>query len=474
MDWDKLLCPKRDRPSKRPSGELRSEFERDYDRAVFSTPVRRMQDKAQVFPLEPLDSVRTRLTHSLEVSTVARDLARAAGRWMLENRHAKAKHAPSIESIAAACGLVHDLGNPPFGHAGEVAIQDWFSTRRERGHGLFDSFDANAKAARKSQCAQDFLRFQGNAQTLRLLARLQLLADFNGLNLTYGTLSAALKYVAPSHKIDKSQSKARHEWSKPGYFASEAELIGRVRDETGTGEARNPIAYLVEASDDIAYLAVDLEDGVKKRVIDWGGLKDALSRADSGDRLIEGAITAAEKQIDGGTAKLKGADLDEAYAVALRIALIARTVPAALDAFKDHYSEIMGGNFHADLLSVSTAKPAVATCRKVGVEHVYCSTETRRLEIMARHVIHDLMDVFWEGVRDWNPTGSRGRFSASIYGLLSPNYRAVFENTMGECDLPDQHCKLPEQYCKLQLVTDYVAGMTDTFACTLHRRLKNG
>lgn len=468
MDWDKLLCRKRERESKPPSGELRSEFERDYDRAVFSTPVRRMQDKAQVFPLEPLDSVRTRLTHSLEVSTVARDLARAAGRWMLDNKHiAKAEQAASIESIAAACGLVHDLGNPPFGHAGEVAIQDWFSTRLERGDRLFDSFGENVDAARRSQYAQDFLRFQGNAQTLRLLARLQLLADFNGLNLTYGTLSATLKYVAPSHEIDKSQSKARHEWSKPGYFASEAELIGRVRDETGTGEARNPIAYLVEASDDIAYLAVDLEDGVKKRVIDWGGLKEALSKAASGDTLIEDAIKAAEKQINDGTAKLKGADLDEAYAVALRIALIARTVPAALDAFKDHYSEIMGGNFHADLLSVSTAKPAVATCRKVGVEHVYCSTETRRLEVMARHVIHDLMDVFWEGVRDWNPTGSRGRFSASIYGLLSPNYRAVFESTMGKCDLP-------EQYCKLQLVTDYVAGMTDTFACTLHRRLKNG
>jgi dGTPase len=305
--------------------------------------------------------------------------------------------------------------------------------------------------------------WSSNAQTLRLLARLQVLADQNGLNLTCGTLSAALKYVARSDQVDDS----RHETSKPGYFCSENDLVEQIRTVTGTGPARNPIAYLVEAADDIAYPAVDLEDGVKKRVIDWGALKDALTGAASEREPVDKAIKAAETQIEKGTAELTGADRDEAYSVALRIALIARTVPAAIEAFKSHYDAIMQGDFHHDLVSVSEAAGLAQACRKVGVDHVYCSTETRRLEVMARHVIHDLMDVFWEGVRDWEAIEKQRGFGTSIYGLLSPNYRTVFEDTI-------KSGKLPQQYCKLQLVTDYVAGMTDTFACTLHRRLKNG
>jgi dGTPase len=456
MEWGNLLAVRRERLSSRLGGELRSEFERDYDRAVFSTPVRRMQDKAQVFPLEPLDSVRTRLTHSLEVSTIARDVARAVARWLREKGCVKAEEADSIEAIGAACGLIHDLGNPPFGRAGEIAIQDWF----QRNSKLL------ADLGGRQQWAQDFLRFQGNAQTLRLVARLQVLADQNGLNLTYGTLSAALKYTAQSDQIDKS----RYESSKPGYFASENELVDTIRTVVGTGTARNPITYLVEASDDIAYLAVDLEDGVKKRVIDWGSLKDELTNAAAERDLVDAALTSAEAQIDRGTAKLKGADRDEAYAVALRIALIARTVPAAIEAFKQHYDLIMQGGLYQQLLDVSTGAPLVAACRTVGVERVYCSTGTQRLEVMARHVIHGLMKVFWEGVQDWPSQRSQepqSRFGASVYGLFSPNYRAVFEDTMKEG-------KLPAQYCKLQLVTDYVAGMTDTFACTLHKQLMNG
>ncbi|MCY2925213.1 MAG: dNTP triphosphohydrolase, partial [Planctomycetota bacterium] len=209
MDWNKLLTTKRWReidlktaPSTRFEGDLRSEFERDYGRAVFSAPFRRLQDKTQVFPMDPNDSVRTRLTHSIEVSSVARGIALGAGRGMEENGFVTREQASAIETIAATCGLVHDFGNPPFGHSGEKAIGEWF----ERQDGCFFADFSGRKGedtipGRKTRFASDFLRFEGNAQTIRLLARLQVLADFHGLNPTAATLSAACKYMAPSDMV---------------------------------------------------------------------------------------------------------------------------------------------------------------------------------------------------------------------------------------------------------------------------------
>ena len=257
MDWKTLLCKDRPRPSTS-LGDHRAQFERDFDRTIFSTPVKRLQDKAQVFPLEPHDAVRTRLTHSLEVSSVARGLGIAVGKWLLDERLIEPGMERSVEAISATCGLIHDLGNPPFGHSGEEAICHWFDSRFGRS-GLGGALHGN------SQLIQDFLRFGGNAQSLRLLTKLQILADYNGLNLTFGTLSASCKYIAPSHE---SGDKGNHAKSKPGYFASENGVVKQIRERTGTGDARNPITYLVEAADDIVYSVADIEDAVKKGVLD--------------------------------------------------------------------------------------------------------------------------------------------------------------------------------------------------------------
>lgn len=273
MNWNQLLSSRRvkglrgEKSSTILEGDPRTEFDRDYGRTVFSTPVRRLQDKAQVFPLEEHDAVRTRLTHSLEVSSVARSLGEAAERQAVK-REGSGTKAVCIPTIAATCGLIHDLGNPPFGHAGELAIADWFRKREKEDPALFADFDPkDGKAkANETQFAKDFLNFEGNAQTQRLLSRLQVLADDYGLNLTCGTLSASCKYVAASNAIDSSiQAKKKH-----GYFASENDLMSKLRDEVGTADARNPITFLVEAADDIVYSTVDLEDGVKKRMHNLG------------------------------------------------------------------------------------------------------------------------------------------------------------------------------------------------------------
>ena len=270
MKWTKLLNAGRRRPTTRPN-DPRIEFERDFDRSVFSTPVKRLQDKAQVFPLEAHDGVRTRLTHSLEVSSVARGLATRSAEWLLKRGEISTGMDRQIEAIAATCGLIHDLGNPPFGHAGEGAIRAWFR-RPEREKCLRASL-------KTKQQIQDFLQFEGNAQSLRLVAKLQVLADYKGLNLTFGTLSALCKYVASSDKADKEA--ANHACRKPGYFASEQDVVQQIRGATGTGKARHPICFLVEAADDIVYLAADVEDAVKKGVLSWKKVEDELQGSTS-------------------------------------------------------------------------------------------------------------------------------------------------------------------------------------------------
>jgi dGTPase len=481
MEWNKLLSDARVRnffvdPQPREEKNARTEFERDYDRAIFSTPVRRMHDKAQVFPLEPNDSVRTRLTHSLEVSTVARDMARAICTWMKQKEFIDVKQATDIETIAATCGLIHDLGNPPFGHAGEEAIAEWFQNKNKNGDFLHF---ANAKD-RKVQLKNDFLKFDGNAQTLRLVSRLQVLSDLYGLNFTCATMSAACKYTAPSDKIDEDL----HEKKSVGYFASEELIIDLVQNETCTGEARNPITFIVEAADDIVFSVVDLEDGVKKGVIDWKELEEFLQNYSNGDKkMLEICFEKAKRQITKDPlVTLKGKSRDEAMAQAFRVWAIGESVHAVIETLKEKYEDIMKGNYHNELFKDSKACSLIKACKKVGANHIYRADQNLKKEVMARRVIHDLMDIFWEGAS--KKQEERTRFEGETYNLMSENYRTVFEKI---AELPKPLSKysnvysnsrgqekLPENYCCMQLVTDYICGMTDTFATTLHRELTNG
>lgn len=485
MEWNKLLSDKRVRsffvkPKPREKNN-RTEFERDYDRAIFSTPVRRMHDKAQVFPLEPNDSIRTRLTHSLEVSTVARDMTRAIGSWIVEDKEEiNEKQAQAIEDIAATCGLMHDLGNPPFGHAGEEAIAEWFKEKEEGFKKREDFWNFGDTGNRKDQLRNDFLKFRGNAQTLRLVSKLQILSDLYGLNFTCATMSALCKYTAASDKINQGL----HE-KKLGYFASEELIIDLVRSETGTGEARNPITFIVEAADDIVYSVVDLEDGVKKGVIDWKGLERNLLKYSNGDTdMLKRCFRDAERLIDkkGPRVEFKSKSHDEAMAQAFQIWAIGESVDAIIETFKEKYEDIMSGDYHKELFEDSKACSLIKACKKAGVNHVYCAEPNLKKEVMAERVIHDLMDIFWKGVpKKQDP---QTRFEKEIYNLMSENYRAVFENAQEPPKVLNEYnavlnksrgkTKLPENYCCMQLVTDYICGMTDTFACTLHKQLTNG
>jgi dGTPase len=461
MIWSKLLDPNRRRQTTLPT-DFRAQFERDYGRAIFSTPVKRLQDKAQVFPLEAHDAVRTRLTHSLEVSSVARSLATEVAKRLLDEGRIDAGMDRHIESIAAVCGLIHDIGNPPFGHSGEDAIREWFSKAIGR-EDLAKRLDGN------EQLVQDFLQFEGNAQTLRLVAKLQILADDKGLNLTFGTLSAACKYVAPSHQLVKAGDQAK---KKPGYFASERDLVKEVREKTGTGDSRNPITYLVEAADDIVYSVADIEDGIKKGILSWDDLKRELE-----DRAKELQIESVLARVLDIKAKILNADKaeghpklpDDVHGSAFRTAAIAELVPDAVKTFFNHYDQIMEGTFTSDLVSEGSTAGFIKACKQIGVSKIYNTSQTLKLELMGRRIIFDLMDVFWKGAHSLAPDGTSGKgFDGKLGALLSESYKRVFANTLSAGG------HLPEDYHRFQLLTDYVCGMTDTFARTLHKELTNG
>lgn len=467
MNWPSLLSETRVRSlhneaaSFRSAAEARTEFERDYGRTVFSTPVRRLHDKAQVFPLDPHDAIRTRLTHSLEVSTVARNVVRAVGQWLLAEKELRDDdQIAAIETIAATCGLLHDIGNPPFGHSGEQAIQTWYMDRLGAeptvfGHGTqVDGHD-------DCQYVQDFARFEGNAQTIRLISRLQFIADPYGLNLTAGTFSAAIKYLAPSNgtRVDL------HDWRKPGYFASEAQLVEQVQDKVGTGRARNPIAFLVEACDDAVYSTVDVEDGIRKGVVSWPDVEQQLLR--DAPELGKECLDRAEEYIDRASPPLKAKSREEALAQMFRTFAIGKIVPAVIEAFKDNYAAIMRGEYHSELVKDSAAADLVAACKAVAKGVIYKAEEILRLELMGRKVIHDLLSLFWEGVSGYSGQPPSGKdFASKLYLLNSHNYRSVFEQA-------HRDEKLPHTYLRLQLATDYICGMTDSFACALHRKLRN-
>jgi len=474
MEWEKLLSEKRIRellegnPANK-SPDERTQHGRDYDRAIFSTPVRRMQDKTQVFPLDPNDSVRTRLTHSLEVSNIARNLARGISNWLFEKeKEIDSQQRDSIEIIATTCGLIHDLGNPPFGHAGEKAIQEWFKNQdKDR-----EFFEFVNNLDNGEQLKNDFLKFEGNAQTIRLISKLQVLADFHGLNLTCATMSAACKYIASSNEITDRQ----HEMSKLGYFTSEQDLIEKIQKETGTKNLRNPITYIVESADDIAFSVVDIEDGVKKGVIGWDILKRKLKvefkkalkkYSKSNSEMLELCFSKANGYLKKANSSIlqKGKPHDNAMVQAFRIFAIIESAKAINKAFQEKYKGIMKGNYHNELYVDSKAGALIEACKKVGQKYIYCSKENLKLELMGRRVIHDLMDIFWEGALKGNKE-EKG-FARKIFDLTSRNYLVVYEEAKKKEEFPDK-------YCSMRLMTDYICGMTDTFACTLHKRLTNG
>lgn len=506
LDWGKLLTedrlPKADDAAKNEPDWLvhsRTETERDFDRILFATPTRRLGDKTQVFPLDRTESVRNRLTHSHEVSNLARSVGTYFVHSPLFSKILKdagsgvsdqSKLMRAIPAMLAAAGLAHDLGNPPFGHQGEEAIRSWISRNEKH---LWPDCDAVRKnyggfpepyrlalladvGRMNAAHRADFLCFEGNAQTIRTLTRLQVVKDDRGLNLTFGTLAALMKYTVGSCEAKGKQ--ARPSERKCGFFESEAGLVRKIRAGAGLGGTiRHPLAYLIEACDDIAYLVVDAEDAIKKRVVSFHDLIAWLRSKNVGnpDLLIgwltkKGEMDAAEAR----NHKVPPSEVSDVSMQVFRANAISAMISAVINEFERRYDEIMTVGLDRPLLDESIAARLAEALKEFDVEHAYKNRRVLEIELTGYNTIQELMSMLWQGIverESFVTIGSQrtSPFARYAYGRISENYRRVFEQSRQS---PQGEDPLPVRYREVQLLTDMIAGMTDRFAMDLYRELK--
>ncbi|XYG87616.1 deoxyguanosinetriphosphate triphosphohydrolase [Heyndrickxia coagulans] len=465
MNWDRLLNKKRQRKSISSTALHRNEFDKDYERIIYSSSLRRLQDKAQVFPLQENDFTRTRLTHSMEVASLGRSIAWNIGTWLLSKQELKdfwqAKELASLVEVAC---LVHDLGNPPFGHYGENIIRNWFKDWFES-----EKFEEIEKLYKKrgipplnAQQKNDFIFFEGNAQAIRILTKLQFLNDQYGANFTYGTLATLMKYpwASDSEKVEIKK--------KFGYFYSENDLYQDLHKEVGIGERRHPATYLLEAADDIAYLTADVEDGVKKGIINWEEEYNSISK------YLNENYSNVYKQLEKyriQANKNKVPDKDLVNVQNFKVAIQGIMINAVIEIFKAKYEDIMIGNFEGGLLENSTAKILKTKLREISRHYCYNNPEVLTLELVGDRVITELLNLFVNAVVmiGKEPEPNTRLKERKLFQLISENFRHI--QSLDRDGLPNISFENLSLYNRLLLITDFISGMTDSYAVNLHRKL---
>ena len=450
MDWNKLLSNKLLGDTGASDINLsdgRSQFQRDFDRVVFSSAFRRLQDKTQVFPLPENDFVHTRLTHSLEVSCVGRSLGSLVGEKILKRNRKLAEKFSSVhfgEIVAAAC-LAHDIGNPPFGHSGEDAISEYF--RNNNGKIFEEKINDKKKWS-------DFTRFEGNAQGFRIITCLQNPNSEGGLKLTCATLAAFTKYPQESlsgkkNERDKGKAKSKF-YKKFGFFQSEKELFAEVAGETGLikkGSAkdycwvRHPLTFLVEAADDICYRIMDLEDGFRLGLLSFDYTESLLKP------LISSKLTSYET---------RSRNDKIGY---LRAKAISDTVAQLADSFIKNEDKILNGEFEQDLISVIDSCEALEEIKRISIRDIYSYRSVVERESAGYEVLGGLLDAFINAVNE-TYEGTPSWKSRNLMKLLPQQF-------LDDNGRPDDNL-----YLRLLKITDFVSGMTDSYAVSLFRKIK--
>lgn len=436
--WGKLLSVERQGAGKAQAAPERSVFQQDYDRIAFSSAFRRMQDKTQVFPLSKSDYVRTRLTHSIEVSCVGRSLGTAVGRELVA-RHGLDLDASDFGAIVAAASLAHDIGNPPFGHAGEDAIREWF-----RNSGLLERHPLSP-----AQRA-DFEHYEGNAQGFRILTRLQSPSN-PGLQLTSTVLSTFTKYPRAS-VLPHGQHLNGRSAKKFGYFQDDAQTFARVAEvtgllprEEGVSWRRHPLAFLVEVADDVCYLVVDIEDAARLGTISSDAAETLLAEL-AGNTVSGGRLERIHEQRE--------------RIEYLRAKAIGRLLEGAATVFLENEVGILNGDFDEALLEYTPFYDALIRARQFSVDHIYVARSALEIETAGFEVLGELLALFTTAVE-----------AASGFGRLTTREKMLLKllpsQFLGPQGEPDG-----DPYIRLLKVADFVAGMTDSFAVDTYRRLK--
>ncbi len=437
MYWKQLISNKRlgqeYRHAKR--HDDRTEFKRDYDRLIFSAPFRRLQNKTQVFPLPGSVFVHNRLTHSLEVASVGMSLGNdVAAQLVLKRPELRGTLFEQIGQIVATACLAHDLGNPPFGHSGEKAIQTFFT----EGPGL----------ALQSQVSPafwaDITHFEGNANAFRLLTHQFCGRRPGGFVMTYSTLASIVKYPYSSQAVSKK--------GKFGFFESERENYLRIADEMGISQlsapgaplrfARHPLVYLVEAADDICYEIMDLEDAHKLKILSFQETEQLLLEFfdEMGQKRIRQRIV--DEHVDDSNEKV----------VYLRSCVIGLLEHACVEAFLAHEEEILAGTFQGSLIDHISPEPreAYKRCARLSVERIYKSKPVLDVELSGYKIMETLMEQMVQAVM--NPDRY---YSQQLIGRVSSQY-AIHADDLET---------------RLMAVIDYIAGMTDVYALDVYQKI---
>ena len=435
MDWNRLLSHNRPNDRGTSGSGHRSAFDQDFDRIIFSHPFRKLQDKTQVHPLPEEDFVHTRLTHSLEVSSVGRSLGREAGRVIIERypQLAATYTAVDIGAIVASAALAHDIGNPPFGHTGEEAISGFF-----KDHPGGQRFRASVTEKQW----KDLITFEGNAQGFRIISR-----GHYGLRLTSAMRGAFMKYPCPAlHE----QVAGRKSQKKYGYFESEASQFNVLAAELGLlplaegSHIRHPLAFLVEAADDICYSIIDLEDGCRLGLVTLEEVIELVAPilGDSLDRERLRSIPSLNEQLG-----------------VLRAMTINELTRAGSEVFLDHEQEILNGVFDQALTDTCMHRAALSTIAGVSLQRIYRARHVTEIEAAGFEILPGLLELFCDAA-EGIMTGGASKHHQLIWRLLP----AETTTAIAACG--------NDTYAMLRLVIDHVSGLTDRHALGLFRKLK--
>ncbi len=437
MEWKQLISNKRFGQEHKHAErhDDRSEFKRDYDRLIFSSAFRRLQNKTQVFPLPGSIFVHNRLTHSLEVASVGMSIGNDISRWVIQKQpDLKDTLVEEIGTIVSAACLAHDLGNPPFGHSGEKAIQTFFS----EGPGL------KIKPMVSSEFWDDITHFEGNANAFRILTHRFKGRRQGGFVMTYSMLASIVKYPFASSLAGNH--------GKFGFFASEAESYRKIADELGIscksapGEplkyARHPLVYMVEAADDICYEIMDIEDSHKLKILSYAETEHLLLSFFDEDiqqkirqRIIDEELTDENEKV-----------------VYMRASVIGKLENECVAAFLAHEEEILAGTFEGSLIDhiSERQKKAYQECEKISYSKIYQSKPVLDIELSGYQIMATLMEVFIEAAV------SPSRFySKQLLRRVSSQYDIENEN-------------LEE---RIMAVLDYISGMTDIYALDIYQKI---
>ncbi len=443
LEWNRLLSPKRlgleDEEMR--AQDVRTQFQRDYDRIIFSSPFRRLQNKTQVFPLPGSVFVHNRLTHSLEVASVGRSLGNMVAHGLVERKVDVSPYLlESIGTIVSSACLAHDLGNPPFGHSGEKAISRYFKE--------IDTNNLSSFLSEKQ--LTDLTNFEGNANTLRLLTHHFTGRRKGGFALTYATIGTLLKY--PCTSTDLLQGKSPYQ--KYGIFQSEIPILQQVASELGltsyqgssTVYARHPLVFLMEAADDICYQIVDLEDAHRLGTISTKDAKELMFAFFDPQDDCE----ALQELKD----SLRDISDENEQIVILRSRTINKLITDCVNVFWREYDDIMNSCYYTSLVESleGTPKNAMTNLAKVATEKIYNAREVLEIQVAGHRILSELLQEFVTA----SLRGDSTLYTSQLIRLLPVQLKIEEDNA----------------FSRIFSVVDFISGMTDVYSLEMYRKIK--